>query len=80
MPIYRCEFSGGGKCLAGNTLEEARFTLESHMHQIAGTVAPPIRVKHKQDGNKLYECYQLEKAKGVILCGHKENPVKDWLN
>lgn len=79
MPIYRCLLIGGGQCLGGTNLDEARSRLESRMHSIAGFVAKPIRVKHKHESDKLYECYQLGEAKGVIISGYLDNPVEDFL-
>ncbi len=80
MAIYRCLLSGGGQCVGGNTLEDARATLNKKLWAIAGKVENPIRVKHDNDGDRVYECYQLEQAKGIIISGYKSNPVPDFLD
>ncbi|QNJ59212.1 hypothetical protein [Vibrio phage vB_ValS_PJ32] len=80
MAIFRCLFVGGGFCPGGTNLEKARNILEDRLHTIAGEASKPIRVKHYNDGSKLYECYQLGPAKGMIISGFTDNPDPDFLN
>ncbi|AUR95921.1 hypothetical protein NVP1215B_003 [Vibrio phage 1.215.B._10N.222.54.F7] len=80
MPIYRCLLNGGGRCVGGTTLADARNTLNSKLYVIAGDVSEPVRVRHKTEGGKIYECYQLGEAKGIIISGYKGNPAPDFLD
>ncbi|QKE60734.1 hypothetical protein vBVhaSVHB1_47 [Vibrio phage vB_VhaS-VHB1] len=79
MAIYRMEFTGGGfKPMAGS-FSEVKDVFDELLYAIAGTVEAPKLVKYFEDGSRAYYCYEIGRARGVILQGYKSNPVKGFL-
>ncbi|ANO57615.1 hypothetical protein [Vibrio phage vB_VhaS-a] len=73
------EFNGGGFRPMVGTLDDVKNTFDELMYAIAGEVAPPELIADLSEDGKICQCYELGKARGVILFGYKNNPAKDFL-
>lgn len=79
MAIHRIELSDGGRALGAIDLEDTREKVSGLLHTLAGRVATPEKVNFAISGANLFEVWELDGNRAMIIKGYRGNPRPELL-